>query len=686
MNVELLLALLFYAVFNIAGFIGLAVTSRIIQNKILAYVASKPAGWVLFGYTVWFLCSFRMLDYQWRGIIFGFFVVAVSAGFWMSRDFFAHKKDIKNILFIEGLTVCVYVLYLFLRSHNADINGTERFMDMALLTASGKTHFFPFLDPWFSGHTINYYYYGSYVISLVSNIARLPYALTYNFALGIVFCQSVMLSAVLIFAAARSKMAAALAAFLVTTSGTLFFAGCTVRAFFAAAGQICTYPSSTRLYSPSYIINEIPSYSFTVGDLHAHLLALPFFLFNLILLYSLIDLKKLRWPLIAFLALGIATSGMISSWDAVTLTALFGIIVLIKFFQLGVKQALPWLYSAVAAGVLVMILIGPYLINFQSPILGIGFIPSYVAAHNLKDVQYPTPLLAQVGMWGIFVAGIALAFFAARKRLREYLFFVAASVVALGILLGVEILFIKDIYSIANPPYFRANTTFKFGFHAWVLLALSFSACMAMLWSRVGRRIHLAKTVLAGAFVGVAVIGGVAYPYQAITQFYLPASNQRENTLDGSRWMRSESPGDLDTVQYINQNIPERVVIAEAVGDSYTTYSRIATYSGMITPMGWKTHEWTWRFQGKAAEQAPIGQTVETGWGAVAKVAGDIERLYISNNIDETRRIIQQYGIAYVYVGSLERVAYPALQEQKFYQLGKVVFGSGGSKLFRITR
>jgi uncharacterized membrane protein len=684
--VELLSALLFYAVFSFAGFVGLPIARRIISGESLAYVASKPMGWVLFGYVVWLLGSFRILDYQWHGVILGLFVIVVLAGLWMNRDFFLHKKNIKKIVYIEGGTALIYIVYLFLRSHNADINGTERFMDMALLASAGKTHFFPFLDPWFSGYTINYYYYGSYLMSLVSNIARLPYALTYNFALGMVFCQSVVLSAALICEATKSKIAAALAAYLVTMSGTPFFAACTARAFFSSVAQVCRYTTSTRLYMPSYIINEIPSYSFTVGDLHAHVLALPFFLFNIILLYSLINLKKPRWQLFCMLALGIATSGMISSWDAITLSALFGIISLIKFFQLGMKQTWPWVYSSIAMYVVVLILMWPALADFQSPVIGIGFIPSYIARHNLQNVQYPTPLLAQAGIWGIFIAGIALAFFVARRRVRENLFFVAAVVVALGVLVGVEILFVKDIYSIANPPYFRANTTFKFGFHAWILLALSFSACMAMLWNRDAHRNkkYLAKSIVAGAFAGGAIIGGSAYPYQAIQQFYLPKGVQKENTLDGTRWMKIQNTEDWDTVAYINKNILDRTVIAEAVGDSYTTYSRIATFSGMITPMGWKTHEWTWRFQGKDAERAPIGQTVETGWGAVAKVAGDIERLYGTSNSVEARHIIQKYGIAYVYVGNLERVAYPALQDEKFYGLGEVVFESGDSKLFRI--
>ncbi len=101
--------------------------------------------------------------------------------------------------------------------------------------------------------------------------------------------------------------------------------------------------------------------------------------------------------------------------------------------------------------------------------------------------------------------------------------------------------------------------------------------------------------------------------------------------------------------------------------------------------MGWKTHEWTWRFQGKAAAAAPIGTTVETGYGAIALVATDIEQLYNTNDIGLARSIVKKYHIQYIYVGALEHQTYPNLQVQKFYELGHVVFQSNDSLLFGVN-
>ena len=692
MLLQFLLAIFFYFLFSLFVFIGLPFTARLFSNKILAYILAKPAGLLVFGYVVWLMSSFRLLDYQNWPLILSLFIASILICGGLSYKFFSSSFPTKKIIIVEVVTIFAYLAYLFARAHNSAINGTERFMDMALLTAAGKTQFFPFIDPWFAGKTVNYYYYGSYLISLISNLGRLPYALSYNFALGLLYCESALLSAALVWTITASKKMALAGAFLVTTAGTLFFAGCTIHANLIHSTQVCGYASSTRLYTPSFIINEIPSYSFTVGDLHAHLLALPFFLFNLILLYALGKLTKPGALLLTLLGLGLASSGLINTWDTITLSAIFVIIILVKIFQrisdhkhksMGVWPALEWLIGGIAVITLVFLLMWPFLRNFQSPVMGIGFDSSFVALHHLTNVQYPTPMQAELGMWGIFALGIVWAFVRLRKQLPDFWFLMALATVAAGIILGVEVLFIKDIYSVANPPYFRANTTFKFGYHAWVLLSIIFAVALAELIKRWADHKFFYTKYLGLGLLTVALIAGLFYPFQAIKQFYW--SNSLSNlTLDGADWMKQATLADWQTIDFINQNFQDRKVIAEAVGNSYTAYSRITTYTGMITPMGWQTHEWTWRLDAKAVARAKPGENVETGWGAVAKITDDIGQLYNTPNSADASQIIARYGISYVYVGDLERTAYPGLQEAKFGQLGSVVFESGSSRLYAI--
>ncbi len=685
---QLFSGILFYVIFSLFAFIGLFFTGRIFSGRVLSYISAKPLGLVLFAYLIWILGFFRIWDYQWKGGMWALFVIgSVAAGYASRHHWKSLRPSWKKIALAEILTLLAFILYLYIRSSNAtSSNGAESFMDITLLGAATKTHFFPFLDSWYAGKTVNYYYYGSYLMSLLGNLANINYYTSYNLSLGLIYCQSIILSGSLVYALSKSKLASTIGAFLISTAGTAFFAACVIK---SPADHMCSYASSTRLFSPSYIINEIPSYSFVVGDLHAHLMALPFFLLNLILLFSIARLEKPRTILFVVLALTFATSAMINVWDGITLLCLFVILILIKFFSQS-RQRLPkprrcldWLGFGLGTLAGTLALMSPAIATFKSPVLGLGYAPLYVAYHHLTDVQYPTPFLALLGIWGLLVIGSVISFIWRRKLIQHGAFALGLFIISLGIIVGVELFFIKDIYSVSNPPYFRANTTFKFGYHAWTMLSVLFAALLGQwLFPKIKEQASKSR-IIPGLFFAAAIFTGMYFPYQALAQYYAPNGLPRD--LDSSLWLMRQTPDDYAAIQYINQNLKDRMIIAEAVGDSYTTYGRVSAYTGMITPMGWKTHEWTWRFEGRAAENAPKGVTVETGYGPVAKVADDINRLYVTQNTNEALEIIKRYNIQYVFVGAFERSAYQNLDENKFDKLGEVVFQSGDTRLYKIN-
>ena len=82
-----------------------------------------------------------------------------------------------------------------------------------------------------------------------------------------------------------------------------------------------------------------------------------------------------------------------------------------------------------------------------------------------------------------------------------------------------------------------------------------------------------------------------------------------------------------------------QVVIAEAVGESYTDYARVSAYTGLPTIVGWPVHEWLWR-----------GSYDEAG-----KRIPEVETLYQTLDLDAARKIIDKYQVEYIFVGSFER-------------------------------
>lgn len=703
---QLLSSLYFYLIFSAFAGIGLVFTIRIFPKSLsLAYFTAKPLGLAVFGYVVWLLASLKILNYQNNIFIISVFILSISGGFIYSLRYLYKSttseervKFFKNILILELISIALYIGYLIMRSYNSGAYGTERFMDMMLLNSSLKTQTFPFVDAWYAGKVVNYYYYGHYLISLLTKLSGLSSFLTYNFAIGLLYTVSFVLPALLVHEITKSKWFGALAGFLVTTAGSLFYSGCVINTWFK--GQtICSYASSTRLYTPSYIINEIPSYSFTVGDLHAHFLALPFFILNLILIYAVVKAEKINKTLSVALLFGLVTSALVNPSDVTTLAVMLTFFWLYKVYGIYKKTGSidkliknldfrPWLYLAIFLIVGLLVLYIPFLLNFKSPVLGFGWDLLYASDHNLlfSGFQYPTPFLALLGMWGVYVISISIATYYLRQERREYLFLILAFITALFLIIFVEVFFVKDIYHIANPAYFRANTVFKYGYHTWTLLSISFAALMALIFEKLSsdkfykNLIGSLKLIIFAFFILSFV-----YPFEAVSQFYLGSSGRL--TLNAAEFMNNESEDDLKTIIWMNHNITNRPVVLEAVGDSYTYFGRMSVFSGNITPMGWKTHEWTWRFKG--AEAAKIkakdpNANVETGYGAVAKVGDDVAQIYQSPNLELTQSLLKQYFIKYVYIGNQERNTYRGLDEKKFSQLGKLVFQSGGSRLFEI--
>src|SRR5262245_14327509 len=198
MTQQFILGFWFYFIFSLFAGIGFLLSVKTSpKNKELAYFVSKPLGLAVFGYVIWLLGSLKILNFQDTAVIAVLFVILVVYGIyyaflhlWKPMSKFERKKCSKNLLWLEVLSLFLYAGYLYIRAFNSSAYGTERFMDMALVNASLKTDFFPFLDPWYSSKVVNYYYYGHYLVSVITKLSFLSSFLTYNFAIGILYSLS----------------------------------------------------------------------------------------------------------------------------------------------------------------------------------------------------------------------------------------------------------------------------------------------------------------------------------------------------------------------------------------------------------------------------------------------------------------------------------------------------------------
>ena len=157
------------------------------------------------------------------------------------------------------------------------------------------------------------------------------------------------------------------------------------------------------------------------------------------------------------------------------------------------------------------------------------------------------------------------------------------------------------------------------------------------------------------------------YPYFAINSYYGGLKNYRG--LSGETWIKNRYPDEYQALGWLKENVKGQPVILEAVGDSYTTFNLISSYSGLPTIEGWLVHEWLWR-----------GSFDEPGLRG-----GEVDTIYNTSDIQAAKDLLNKYKVEYVIVGNLEREKYPNLVEEKFEKLGEVVFTIGNLKIYRLT-
>jgi YYY domain-containing protein len=707
---------------------------------------SKPLGLLLLTWVVWMLGSTGLAHYSTTTVLVVAALMALGAGLVAGRQsvlgsklrepggdgWFARRRlewiaaralpaddPARRRMWIasEVLFAVVFFGMVLLVSYSPDVWGTEKPMDMAFINAANASATFPPHDPWMAGQDLNYYYLGHLALAIVIRVAGVAPDHGYNLALGLIAA----LAAVAVFTLAGTLWAAArerldgirggpvgvgiAAVVICLILGNL--AG--VREWLDAANP----PGDYDWFAPSRVIpgtiNEFPWFSFLLGDLHAHVLALPFAVLGLAfaLQVTLVGPRgDAVWRGAAeALAAGLAIGALyaINTWSYPVVA---GLLVLAVVSWLRAPEsagrrayAIVWVGLVLVASVVFVL---PFLLDFDEAAEGIGWVDERRSFTRFAGDQ--------ALLYGLFAAPLAAAFaarvFATRRPLRTAVWgavalaFVlsllapadlagaaavaAAAAVALGALLSPrlaaperflwllvsgglicillpELVYVRDAFD--GSDLFRMNTVFKLGYQAWILLAIAAACALPWAGAWLPRR---AWPAWAAVTVLLLLLGAV-YPYAGT--YARKEGFSRSPTLDGLNWLRPSAPGDPAAIDWLRANTPGSAVVLEAFGEDYSAFghARISTFTGRATILGWAGHELQW--------EHPPGNR-----------EADIRTLYTTDDLDEARALISRYDVSYVVFGPIERTTYGDKGLAKWDQLGEQVFDREGTTVWRLQR
>ncbi len=422
------------------------------------------------------------------------------------------------------------------------------------------------------------------------------------------------------------------------------------------------YPDATRFigYNPETndkTIHEFPLYSFVVSDLHAHLINLPVVLLFISLLFKTLTKDKNKSLLEKIIPLGfiLGIMFMTSTWDFGNYLLLTGISVLLFKFKTR-KFSLEKIISAVifVGGILLsgLTFALPFIFNFENIAKGVDF------------VNARTPIWQLGVLWGFpaLLTFIFIFLLFKNKKIRNPDLFIISLLVTSWLLIFLpEIIYVKDIYIASHH---RANTMFKLTYQAFVMFYVSagFIAAKSLLSTQ-----GIIKKLGVTVFFGILFASILWYPSFAIKSYYGDLKDYKG--LSGDSWLKTQRPNVYDAISWLKKNVTGQPTILEAPGDSYTEFNVISSYTGLPTVLGWFVHEWLWRGEASFPQSR----------------VNDITQIYISPNLDLTKKLLNKYKVKYVIVGEFEREKYPTLLENKFENLGKLVFTSGDLKIYEIN-
>lgn len=446
------------------------------------YTLARALGLLIWGYAFWLFASFRLAQNDSGGLLLGLVLLGGLSAWTFVRCraelvswFSAHRR---LLLTTEVLFLLTFGFMAFVRAANPETftSGGEKWMEVAFINAILHSPTFPPHDPWLSGYAISYYYFGYVMAAMLAKFTLIPAAVAHNLMLALVFGLSAIGAYGLLYNLLvnhqRSKgtepqpetspvfgaLFAPLFLLIVSNLQAVFEVlhrrgiGWTFNSDGTGTSSFWTWLDLKELTNPPaqplqwvpdfYIwwwrasrviqdyelngtwheaIDEFPFFSYLLGDLHPHVLAMPFNLLAIALALNIflggwrgrINLLfgELRIHPVGFFATALVLGGLafLNTWDilfAATLIVLSYALVQVREAGWGWGRIEDMLLLGIPLVVTAFVLYLPFFVGFDSQAGGI-----------LPNFMYPTRGAHLWIMWGtLFIPLFAYMIYLWRSR------------------------------------------------------------------------------------------------------------------------------------------------------------------------------------------------------------------------------------------------------------------------------
>lgn len=452
------------------------------------YALARVMGLLIWGYFFWMFTALGVLENNLLSqclilgvLIFLSIFIGFRSGFKEIWQWFMINWHL--VLGVELVFLVAFCSFAIFRAASPAIVGTEKPMELTFLNGILRSETFPPHDPWLSGHSISYYYFGYLLVVMLTRLAGTTSAVAFNLAQALWFAliaasaYGLLVDFFAIKASGRefgeqnqrqghsnriqkwmlrfAVLAPVLCLLLGNAFGFLdvlhargilwgerdgvgkastFWAWVDVRGLNIppavpfdwvpeGRGTVPWWHASRVLQDVTYagksveVIDEFPNFSFVLGDLHPHILAMPFVLMSIALALNAFSSPKIipnttdrrrrfnqagRFLLVSGL---IGSLAFLNTWDWPIYAALYSIVFLIQRSQSQgwhLARLVEFVSHGLGMAALGYLLYLPFFLNFSSQ--AAGFLPSVI--YFTRGIHFWVmfgPLLCLVGFYLIWI-------------------------------------------------------------------------------------------------------------------------------------------------------------------------------------------------------------------------------------------------------------------------------------------
>jgi YYY domain-containing protein len=306
----------------------------------------------------------------------------------------------------EVLFLLAFIAWAVVRSLNPAIDLTEKPMDMMLLQATSHISVSPPQDLWLAGHGVNYYYFGYLLMATMGKLTGVAVPITYNLAIALIFALAIAGTYSIVYNLTRRHVWALLGPTVVVLSGNAYVVFQQLLQGSFPWNQFYWFFASSRVVGANgATINEFPMFSFVLGDLHPHVMAIPTVLAcisaSLAILFSEPSEKSNSRVVISPLRIAvfaILTGSLVATntWDYPTYLFLIVIAIAVRSrLSFGNRWWRPFVTTSGLLILVSLVAFLPFIWQYTSPTSGIGPVTTVTSLAQFAEV------------FGVFIVGTA---------------------------------------------------------------------------------------------------------------------------------------------------------------------------------------------------------------------------------------------------------------------------------------